>query len=203
MKALETNLSNSSMKNDTNNLQLKEAIIYRESHSLSYLKGIMNKDEEVRRVLTTPINLLKNNELNLSYNFLVDKELSRLSIFKLLNLMILSGMNIHILYSDYNGTPNGIIIYRESSPNIVEEITVISFDLKKNNLVLIKDLMNIFMELIKTHDSVNWLCFKENPVIKVYYKLCHKFGGTVEESPLSSDVLKFSVKKEDFYEKSN
>ena len=181
------------MGNNMDNLQLKEAIVYRESHSLSYLKGIMDKDEEVRRVLTTPINLLKGNELDLSYNFLVGRELSRLSIFKVLNLMVNSGMDIHILYSDYNGTPNGIIIYRESSPKVVEEITVISFNLKKNNMVLIKDLMDTFMELIKTHDSVNWLCFKKNPAVRMYYKLCHKFGGTVEESPLSSEALLFSI----------
>ena len=107
--------------------------------------------------------------------------------------MVKSGMDIHILYSDYNGTPNGIIIYRESSPSVVEEITVISFNLKKNNMVLIKDLMDIFKELIKSHKSVTWSCFKRNPAIRMYYKLCLKFGGTVEESPLSDEVLVFSV----------
>ena len=63
------------MKNSMDNLQLKEAIVYRESHSLSYLKGIMDKDAEVRRLLTTPIGLLEGNELDLNYNFLVGREL--------------------------------------------------------------------------------------------------------------------------------
>ena len=183
------------MKNSMDNLQLKEAIVYRESHSLSYLKGIMDKDAEVRRLLTTPIGLLEGNELDLNYNFLVGRELSGLSLYKILNLMVMSGMDIHILYSDYNGTPNGIIIYRESSPKVVEEITVISFNLKKNNMVLIKDLMDTFMELIKTHDSVNWMCFKKNPAIRMYYKLCNKFGGTIEESPITDEVLVFSVNR--------
>lgn len=175
------------------NNRLEEALVYRESRSLSYLKGLMDKDEDVRRILMTPINLLEDNELDLSYDYLVDEELKNFSLYKILNLMVNSGMDIHILYSDYNGTPNGIIIYRESSPKVVEEITVISFNLKKNNMVLIKDLMDTFMELIKTHDSVNWMCFKKNPAIRMYYKLCNKFGGAIEESPLSDEVLVFSV----------
>ena len=180
-------------KENSMNNRLEEALIYRESRSLSYLKGLMDKDEDVRRILMTPINLLEDNELDLSYDYLVDEELKNFSLYKILNLMVMSGMNIHILYSDYNGTPNGIIIYRESSPSVVEEITVISFNLKKNNLVLIKDLMDVFKELIKSHKSVNWSCFKSNPAIRMYYKLCLKFGGTVEESPLSDEVLVFSV----------
>ena len=180
-------------KENSMNNRLEEALIYRESRSLSYLKGLMDKDEDVRRILMTPISLLEDNELDLSYDYLVDEELKNFSLYKILNLMIMSGMDIHILYSDYNGTPNGIIIYRESSPSVVEEITVISFNLKKNNLVLIKDLMDIFKELIKSHKSVNWSCFKRNPAIRMYYKLCLKFGGTVEESPLSDEVLVFSV----------
>ena len=180
-------------KENSMNNRLEEALIYRESRSLSYLKGLMDKDEDVRRILMTPINLLEDNELDLSYDYLVDEELKNFSLYKILNLMVMSGMNIHILYSDYNGTPNGIIIYRESSPSVVEEITVISFNLKKNNMVLIKDLMDVFKELIKSHKSVNWSCFKNNPAIRMYYKLCLKFGGTVEESPLSDEVLVFSV----------
>ena len=180
-------------KENSMNNRLEEALIYRESRSLSYLKGLMDKDEDVRRILMTPISLLEDNELDLSYDYLVDEELKNFSLYKILNLMIMSGMDIHILYSDYNGTPNGIIIYRESSPSVVEEITVISFNLKKNNMVLIKDLMDVFKELIKSHKSVTWSCFKRNPAIRMYYKLCLKFGGTVEESPLSDEVLVFSV----------
>lgn len=179
-------------ENNMNN-RLEEALIYRESRSLSYLKGLMDKDEDVRRILMTPISLLEDNELDLSYDYLVGEELKNFSLYKILNLMVKSGMDIHILYSDYNGTPNGIIIYRESSPSVVEEITVISFNLKKNNMVLIKDLMDVFKELIKSHKSVTWSCFKRNPAIRMYYKLCLKFGGTVEESPLSDEVLVFSV----------
>lgn len=180
-------------KEDSMNNRLEEALIYRESRSLSYLKGLMDKDEDVRRILMTPISLLEDNELDLSYDYLVGEELKNFSLYKILNLMVKSGMDIHILYSDYNGTPNGIIIYRESSPSVVEEITVISFNLKKNNMVLIKDLMDVFKELIKSHKSVTWSCFKRNPAIRMYYKLCLKFGGTVEESPLSDEVLVFSV----------
>lgn len=180
-------------KENSMNNRLEEALIYRESRSLSYLKGLMDKDEDVRRILMTPISLLEDNELDLSYDYLVGEELKNFSLYKILNLMVKSGMDIHILYSDYNGTPNGIIIYRESSPSVVEEITVISFNLKKNNMVLIKDLMDIFKELIKSHKSVTWSCFKRNPAIRMYYKLCLKFGGTVEESPLSDEVLVFSV----------
>ena len=180
-------------KENSMNNRLEEALIYRESRSLSYLKGLMDKDEDVRRILMTPISLLEDNELDLSYDYLVDEELKNFSLYKILNLMVKSGMDIHILYSDYNGTPNGIIIYRESSPSVVEEITVISFNLKKNNMVLIKDLMDVFKELIKSHKSVTWSCFKRNPAIRMYYKLCLKFGGTVEESPLSDEVLVFSV----------
>ena len=180
-------------KENSMNNRLEEALIYRESRSLSYLKGLMDKDEDVRRILMTPISLLEDNELDLSYDYLVGEELKNFSLYKILNLMVKSGMNIHILYSDYNGTPNGIIIYRESSPSVVEEITVISFNLKKNNMVLIKDLMDVFKELIKSHKSVTWSCFKRNPAIRMYYKLCLKFGGTVEESPLSDEVLVFSV----------
>ena len=55
------------------------------------------------------------------------------------------------------------------------------------------DLMDVFKELIKSHKSVTWSCFKRNPAIRMYYKLCLKFGGTVEESPLSDEVLVFSV----------
>ena len=94
------------------NNRLEEALVYRESRSLSYLKGLMDKDEDVRRILMTPISLLEDNELDLSYDYLVDEELKNFSLYKILNLMIMSGMDIHILYSDYNGTPNGIIIYR-------------------------------------------------------------------------------------------
>ena len=180
-------------KENSMNNRLEEALIYRESRSLSYLKGLMDKDEDVRRILMTPISLLEDNELDLSYDYLVGEELKNFSLYKILNLMVKSGMDIHILYSDYNGTPNGIIIYRESSPSVVEEITVISFNLKKNNMVLIKDLMDVFKELIKSHKSVTWTCFKRNPAIRMYYKLCLKFGGTVEESPLSDEVLVFSV----------
>ena len=180
-------------KENSMNNRLEEALIYRESRSLSYLKGLMDKDEDVRRILMTPISLLEDNELDLSYDYLVSEELKNFSLYKILNLMVKSGMDIHILYSDYNGTPNGIIIYRESSPSVVEEITVISFNLKKNNMVLIKDLMDVFKELIKSHKSVTWSCFKRNPAIRMYYKLCLKFGGTVEESPLSDEVLVFSV----------
>ena len=180
-------------KENSMNNRLEEALIYRESRSLSYLKGLMDKDEDVRRILMTPISLLEDNELDLSYDYLVGEELKNFSLYKILNLMVKSGMDIHILYSDYNGTPNGIIIYRESSPSVVEEITVISFNLKKNNMVLIKDLMDVFKELIKSHKSVTWSCFKRNPAIRIYYKLCLKFGGTVEESPLSDEVLVFSV----------
>lgn len=180
-------------KESSMNNRLEEALIYRESRSLSYLKGLMDKDEDVRRILMTPISLLEDNELDLSYDYLVGEELKNFSLYKILNLMVKSGMDIHILYSDYNGTPNGIIIYRESSPSVVEEITVISFNLKKNNMVLIKDLMDVFKELIKSHKSVTWSCFKRNPAIRMYYKLCLKFGGTVEESPLSDEVLVFSV----------
>ena len=180
-------------KENSMNNRLEEALIYRESRSLSYLKGLMDKDEDVRRILMTPISLLEDNELDLSYDYLVGEELKSFSLYKILNLMVKSGMDIHILYSDYNGTPNGIIIYRESSPSVVEEITVISFNLKKNNMVLIKDLMDVFKELIKSHKSVTWSCFKRNPAIRMYYKLCLKFGGTVEESPLSDEVLVFSV----------
>ena len=180
-------------KENSMNNRLEEALIYRESRSLSYLKGLMDKDEDVRRILMTPISLLEDNELDLSYDYLVGEELKNFSLYKILNLMVKSGMDIHILYSDYNGTPNGIIIYRESSPSVVEEITVISFNLKKNNMVLIKDLMDVFKELIKSHKSVTWSCFKRNPAIRMYYKLCLKFGGTVEESPLSDEVLVFSV----------
>lgn len=180
-------------KENSMNNRLEEALIYRESRSLSYLKGLMDKDEDVRRILMTPISLLEDNELDLSYDYLVGEELKNFSLYKILNLMVKSGMDIHILYSDYNGTPNGIIIYRESSPSVVEEITVISFNLKKNNMVLIKDLMDVFKELIKSHKSVTWSCFKRNPAIRMYYKLSLKFGGTVEESPLSDEVLVFSV----------
>ena len=180
-------------KENSMNNRLEEALIYRESRSLSYLKGLMDKDEDVRRILMTPISLLEDNELDLSYDYLVGEELKNFSLYKILNLMVKSGMDIHILYSDYNGTPNGIIIYRESSPSVVEEITVISFNLKKNNMVLIKDLMDVFKELIKSHKSVTWSCFKRNPAIRMYYKLCLKFVGTVEESPLSDEVLVFSV----------
>ena len=180
-------------KENSMNNRLEEALIYRESRSLSYLKGLMDKDEDVRSILMTPISLLEDNELDLSYDYLVGEELKNFSLYKILNLMVKSGMDIHILYSDYNGTPNGIIIYRESSPSVVEEITVISFNLKKNNMVLIKDLMDVFKELIKSHKSVTWSCFKRNPAIRMYYKLCLKFGGTVEESPLSDEVLVFSV----------
>ena len=180
-------------KENSMNNRLEEALVYRESRSLSYLKGLMDKDEDVRRILMTPISLLEDNELDLSYDYLVGEELKNFSLYKILNLMVKSGMDIHILYSDYNGTPNGIIIYRESSPSVVEEITVISFNLKKNNMVLIKDLMDVFKELIKSHKSVTWSCFKRNPAIRMYYKLCLKFGGTVEESPLSDEVLVFSV----------
>ena len=55
------------------NNRLEEALVYRESRSLSYLKGLMDKDEDVRRILMTPISLLEDNELDLSYDYLVDE----------------------------------------------------------------------------------------------------------------------------------
>lgn len=181
-------------KEDSMNNKLEEALIHRESHSLSYLDGIMEENPEVRKILSTPIGELRGNELDMSYNFLVGDELKAYPLYTILSLMISYGMGITVLYSDYKGTPNGIIIYRESSPSVVEEITVISFNLQKNNIVLIKDLMDTFMELIKTHSEVKWSCFKNNPAIRAYYKLCNKFGGTFRESPILDEVIEFSVK---------
>lgn len=178
------------------NKKLEEAIVHRESHSLSYLEGVMEENPKIKKMLTTPIYRLGSNELNMSYDFLVGSQLSAYPLYTILQLMIQSGMDITVLYSDYNGTPNGIIIYRESSPDIVEEITVISFDLHKNNIVLIKDLMDTFVSLIKTHKEVKWMCFKKNPAIKSYYKLCSKFGGTFKDSPITDEVVEFSVKRD-------
>lgn len=184
------------MKNNKFNKKLEEAIVHRESHSLSYLDGIMEEHPEIKKILTTPIGRLKSNELNLSYNFLVGYQLRSYSLYNILQLMVSQDMGITILYSDYQGTPNGVIIYRESSPSVVEEITVISFNLQKNNIVLIKDLMDTFMGLIKTHKIVKWLCFKSNPAIRAYYKLCNKFGGTFRDSSLSDDVVEFLIKRD-------
>ena len=74
------------------NNRLEEALVYRESRSLSYLKGLMDKDEDVRRILMTPISLLEDNELDLSYDYLVGEELKNFSLYKILNIMDKSGM---------------------------------------------------------------------------------------------------------------
>lgn len=140
-----------------------------------YLRG----HPDVKKVLLTPAKDLKATE----YGHLIPVVTKNVEDKTLYDLMKASmeqdyGYIKSYFSVDENGSIGGFVALVMSG-NEVGDIKMFSFDLKKFNVTLARDLTNLIPPLLAKYAAVNWSAVKENPIVKAYEKIAYSYGGKV------------------------
>jgi hypothetical protein len=134
-------------------------------------------DKNLSILLTT-----KAEQLPSAYQFLV-REISEDYKDKTLYDLIATSLNYNIkgtktfsYFSEVNQTIVGFIAYIVFQKEVIE-IKIFSFDLKHNNLVLLRDLKYLLDQLVEQYIGVSWTALIENPANKIYEKVLKDYQG--------------------------
>lgn len=66
-----------------------------------------------------------------------------------------------------------------------------SFDLKNNNVVLTRNLLNLLKMLLKDYKEVSWIALAKNPANKAYEKVVKKYNGKIRH--LKNDKISYTI----------
>lgn len=149
------------------------------------------EDERLQTFLNTEMkDLVKiTNSLGFSYKYLIEEDFwdSDMNLKEFLEkfysqISDLSRLKLKVFVSE-DKIINGLVMFCVmNSPflshhRIITNLNFMSFDLSKNNVVLIKDIYNLLSNLLKDYDYIEWGCYTDNPACDAYKKFCDKFGG--------------------------
>lgn len=143
----------------------------------------MRKDPDLKKVLTTKIEDLQDTDTGLNYKYFSTAPLNW-SLYEVVKFILdNSSVQSDFFYSKVGDKIVGFVEYvvgREDGKYIIEDMSVISFDLSKTNAVLARDTLSLVTKLRKEFASVSWAALAENPACNMYKRFCLKNGGTVE-----------------------
>lgn len=168
------------------------------------------EDKRLQTFLNTKLKDLArvSNDFGLSYKYLIPEEMwnSNATMKDYLTLYQedikddeLKDTKERILVSE-DKTINDLIIYETKVPRIVggrrdvSDIGVFSFDLNKNNVVLIKDIYRLLVDMMKSYGYIEWSCYRGNPACGAYKKFCDKFNGIYYISPKNTELQVFQIR---------
>lgn len=176
------------------------------------------EDERLQTFLNTPLKDLANtsNELNMSYKYLwgeLGKDEENLTMKDYLK-SIYAQQAFRIkqsrakFYISESNEIQGLIMYStmRTSSNIpgdfrssVSNLSLISFDLSRNQLVLVKDMYSLIKKLLKNYDNIHWSANVDNPACSMYKRVCDKLNG---DYSVDGDIIYFEIPGNHFYEHS-
>ena len=165
---------------------------------------LVSEREELQDVFNKTLRELykESNEFgcNYKYAFGMDERILDLTLKNFLNILLhnLSG-TIKFYISKYNEV-EGLIFYTIAGTDFTrywkryaEDICVLSFNLKKNSIVLIKDLYALVKDLRTKYKEINWSADVNNPATKNYKSITEHLGGFWKESTEYEEVLEFKI----------
>jgi len=162
------------MINNQNHLQ--EQLV---SANLNELKNAMGKDPELKTFLTTPAK-----DLPLQYRFLIrelSEDLENVTLFYLIEASIkmhFKGTKTVSYFSKAGDKIVGFTAYIVRGTEVIE-IKMFSFNPKRVNPVLFRDLDYLLSDLITKFTKVSWSALKENPANAAYRRANNKYGGNL------------------------
>lgn len=137
---------------------------------------------------------------NYRYAFGVDERILDYTLKDFLNILLhnLSG-TIKFYISKHNEV-EGLIFYTVAGVDFtrywkryIEDICILSFNLKKNSIVLIKDLYTLVKDLRTKYKEINWSADINNPAIRNYKNIAEHLGGTWGDSSEYQGVVNFKI----------
>ena len=163
-------------------------------------------DERLYTFFHTPTRELAQecNELGDSYKYAFsgNEDLMNLPFYKLLDVILLINKGKIKLYISKDKEIEGLILYTvgggdygllKGSSSYIEDILILSFNLQKNSLTLIRDLSNLIEDLRKNYGYIKWLANKDNPAVEFYKRKVKFFQGKYKEDPEDSSILIFWI----------
>lgn len=102
-------------------------------------------------------------------------------------------------YISENKDIQGLIFYTISRPHFTtgevaaSNLSFFSFDLKKNQITLIRDTYSLLKDLIKNYAEVRWNALVDNPACEMYKKICDRLGGSYSTSKDTPGVIYFEI----------
>lgn len=163
-------------------------------------------DERLYTFFHTPTKELAQecNELGDSYKYAFsgNEDLMNLPFYKLLDVMLLVNKGKIKLYISKDKEIEGLILYTvgggdygllRGSSSYIEDILVLSFNLRKNSLTLIRDLSNLIEDLRKNYGYMKWLASKDNPATEFYKRKVKFFQGKYKEDSKDPNILIFWI----------
>lgn len=156
-------------------MHLKEAL---ETAKLDRLDNFLKENPEIDKTMKTPAKELMNTQFKYLITSLSPEEENK-SLYDLMKVSIEGyGKFIKSYFSVDTDTKNlkgfvALII----SANEVSGIKMFSFDEKKSNITLARDLVNLISTLKEKYSVIRWDALEENPINKSYKKIVEKNNG--------------------------
>ena len=169
-----------------NESSLKQLFSSLEPASLKELDEQMLSDEKLAETLTT-----EGKDLPKNYGYLLGEvvdDWDKKTLYDFISTTLnyhRPNTTLHSFFSKSDGKIVGFAAYEVDSSlrfrdyPFVSEIKMFSFDLKKLNSVLLRDLRGLLDKLLEEYPEVTWVAVKDNPANKIYKRVLDLYGGKV------------------------
>ena len=173
-------------------LFLKSSLVHID---MSELDKQMKSDYELREILTTPAE-----DLPYRYSYLLGEVFAgwkALTLYDLIKQSFDKLGNDKVYFSKAGNKLVGWAAYEVDATcrfrpyTFVSEIKTFSFDVKRPNPVLFRDLKELLDKLIEEYKEVTWIAVKENPANDIYEKVIKVYNGTRKD--INDKLFEYSI----------
>jgi hypothetical protein len=146
-------------------MELQEQLVPANQSEFEKLRGQIEKDPNLRRQLTLPMDNLP----QYKFLYLTQDFIGSMSLFGALDYITNVEKKAKVLFSKAGDKFIGFIAYMDEGSKI-DRIKMASFlnDQKKSALVMARDLKAFIDKEMKTHKSIEWSAYLDNPANKMY-----------------------------------
>ncbi len=179
---------------------IREQLRHIRKPDMSELDDAMREDENLKKLMLTPLKRLSPNTLGYSYNYFSNLP-NYFTLYHAVKFVLEDFFNQgEFYYSEVNGKLEGFVFYtlRGNSTKCtvpyIWDIGILSFDLNKNNTTLIRDVLGLFETLKKKYRLISWAVDKNNPAVDMYKRLIKRCdNGSCKEDPENPLCYRFYV----------
>ncbi len=163
--------------------------------NMTELDEQMKSDPELREILTTPAE-----DLPYRYSYLLGEVFAgwkALTLYDLIKQSFDKLGNDKVYFSKAGDKLVGWAAYEVDSScrfrpyTFVSEIKTFSFDVKRPNPVLFRDLKELLDKLVKEYKEVTWVAVKENPANDIYEKVIKAYDGS--RNDINNKLFEYSI----------